>query len=88
MNTRENSYLIGKSESTNPVNQAMTKYRNHPTISESNYAKKKMLFGQFRVCNLVLPGKNLKNKDFASVTQIYKLLVWNGNIVKTYIIVT
>ena len=69
------------------MNQAMTKYRNHPTISESNYAKK-MLFGQFRVCNLVLPRKNLKNKDFASVTQIYKLLVWNGNIVKTYIIVT
>ena len=87
MNTRENSYLIGRSESPDPVNQAMTKYRNHPTISESNYGKK-LLFGQFRVCNLVLPGKNLKNKDFASLTQIFKLLVWNGNIVKTYIIVT
>ena len=32
--------------------------------------------------------KNLENKDFASPTQIFKLLVWAPKIVKTYIIVT
>ena len=29
--------------------------------------------------------KNLKNKDFVSVTQVFKLLVWVPKIIKTYI---
>ena len=37
---------------------------------------------------MVLPDKNLKNKDFVSLTQILKLLVWVPKIVKNYIIVT
>ena len=35
--------------------------------------------------NLVLTEKNLKNKDFTSPTQIFKL-VWAPKIVKVYII--
>ena len=37
---------------------------------------------------MVLPDKNLKNKDFVSLTQILKLLVWVPKIVENYIIVT
>ena len=32
--------------------------------------------------------KYLENKDFATFTQIFRLLVWSPNIVKTYVIVT
>ena len=38
--------------------------------------------------NLVLPEKNLKNKDFDSLNQIFKLLVWAPKVAKAYIIVT
>ena len=34
-----------------------------------------------------LPEKNLKNKDFASLTQIFKPLTWVPKIIKTYITV-
>ena len=43
------------------------------------------------LCNansFVLHGQNLENKDFASPTQIFRLLVWATKIVKTLIIVT
>ena len=38
--------------------------------------------------NLVLPEKNLKNKVFVSLTQVFKLLVRFPKIIKTYITVT
>ena len=38
--------------------------------------------------NFVLLEQNLENEDFASPTQIFKLLAWAPRIVKTYIIVT
>ena len=34
--------------------------------------------------SLVLPDKNLINKDFALLTQIFMLLVWVPQIVKTF----
>ena len=34
---------------------------------------------------MVLSEKNLKNKDFASLTHSFKLLVWVPKIIKTYI---
>ena len=34
---------------------------------------------------MVLSWKNLKNKDFASLTLLFKLLVWVPKIIKTYI---
>ena len=37
--------------------------------------------------NLVLPENNLKSKDFASLHQILKLLVWTPKVAKAYIIV-
>ena len=36
---------------------------------------------------LVLSGKNLKNKDFASLTQGFKPPFWVPKMIKTYIIV-
>ena len=38
--------------------------------------------------NLFFSEKNLKNKDFASLNQIFKLLVWAPKVAKAYIIVT
>ena len=37
--------------------------------------------------DLVLPEKNLKKNDFISLSQVFKLLVWFPEIIKTYIIV-
>ena len=37
--------------------------------------------------DLALPEKNLEGKDFASPSQIFKLLVWAPKIVKSYIMV-
>ena len=34
--------------------------------------------------NLVLPEKNPQNEDFASLIQIFKLLLWAPMIAKTY----
>ena len=41
----------------------------------------------FSAHNLVLLKKNLKNKDFSSLTQMFKLLVWVPKIIRTCIIV-
>ena len=71
-------------------------------VSPSNYTNCTFMFlmqqshVQWRVlwnllCNgnkFVLLETNLKNKDFTSPTQIFKLLVCAAKIVKTYIIVT
>ena len=38
---------------------------------------------QWRIKILVLSGKNLKNKDFASLTQAFKPLVWFPEVIKT-----
>ena len=38
--------------------------------------------------NLILPETNLKNKDFASLNQTFKLLVWSPKFANAYIIVT
>ena len=37
--------------------------------------------------NLVLLEKNLKNKDFTYLTQVFKLLVWVPKLIKTFKIV-
>ena len=68
-----------------------------PTISDKNYrnwacifmmqqshAQRHVLWNLF--CNdnnIVLLKKNLENKDFASPTQIFKLLVWAPKSVNT-----
>ena len=39
----------------------------------------------FNAHNVVLPEKYLKNEDFGSHAQIFKLLVWVPKIVQTYI---
>ena len=42
----------------------------------------------FHVRNFFLPEKNPKTKDFALLTQIFKLLFWGPKIVKIFIVVT
>ena len=71
----------------------MEKWLNHTHIStnqknlQQSHVESRVWWNLLsNASNFVLLKKNLENKDFASPTQIFKLLSWAPKIAKTYII--
>ena len=61
MNRRENPYLIDKTELSDPVNKAISKYKNHPSILLIKDKIRNPASFSFREASLSDIGKELRN---------------------------
>ena len=77
MNIRENSYLIDKSELSDPVNKAISKYKNHPSILLIKDKIRNPESFSFKEASLSDIEKELRNFNTKKSEYIWKYTIKN-----------
>ena len=77
MNIRENSYLIDKSELSDPVNKAISKYKNHPSILLIKDKIRNPESFSFKEASLSDIEKELRNLSTKKSEYIWKYTIKN-----------